>query len=262
MSDAFIDYVRAGAIARIVLTQPARLNAITFDMWASLPALVARAEADADTRVIVVEGAGDKAFSAGADISQFGEQRSAGEAARAYEAAVRVGLDALAGAQKPTVGSHPRSRLRRRPRARHVLRPEACVDGRALSHPRRAARHRVCVRKRRSARRACRSRRCGRPAAHGPHDERERGGTAGRSDKAWPADAFEAERARLHRRHCSQRAFDSARVETRSRRMPQAAGRARSRRMDELVDACMGSADYLEGQAAFREKREPRFRGA
>ena len=33
-------------------------------------------------------------------------------------------------------------------------------------------------------------------------------------------------------------------------------------RMSELVDACMGSADYLEGQAAFREKREPRLCGA
>ena len=31
--------------------------------------------------------------------------------------------------------------------------------------------------------------------------------------------------------------------------------------VDELVEACFRSDDYLEGQAAFGEKREPRFRG-
>ena len=31
--------------------------------------------------------------------------------------------------------------------------------------------------------------------------------------------------------------------------------------VDELVEGCFRSADYLEGQAAFTEKREPRFRG-
>ena len=69
MSEAMVEYRREGAIARLVLTQPSKLNAITFDMWASLPALVAAAQDDAQTRVIVVEGAGGKAFSAGADIS-------------------------------------------------------------------------------------------------------------------------------------------------------------------------------------------------
>ena len=262
MSDAFIDYVRAGAIARIVLTQPARLNAITFDMWASLPALVARAEADADTRVIVVEGAGDKAFSAGADISQFGEQRSAGEAARAYEAAVRVGLDALAGARKPTAA------LIRGLAFGGGLALALCCDLRLASTD---ARFRIPA-ARLGIGYAFASvealvARVGLDAAadllltartmNGSEAER-----LGVLTKAWPAGAFEAEArdyiaAIAANAPLTLHALKRALVEC--RKPPGERDRAR---MDELVDACMGSADYIEGQAAFREKREPRFRGA
>lgn len=103
MSEARIDYEVRDGVARLTLHQPQKLNAMSFDMWAALPALVARAVADEAVRAIAVEGAGEKAFCSGADISQFGEKRSSEEAVAAYEDAVRGGLAALAEAQKPTL---------------------------------------------------------------------------------------------------------------------------------------------------------------
>lgn len=89
-------------IAWIVADNAARMNAWTSAMWASLPALVAAAEADDEARVIVLRGAGEKAFSAGADISEFDDKRS-GAAARQYDDLNHAAFAALTGAGKPTI---------------------------------------------------------------------------------------------------------------------------------------------------------------
>ncbi|MDB5595177.1 MAG: enoyl-CoA hydratase [Hyphomicrobiales bacterium] len=101
--DARITYALENGLARLTIDQPARLNAMSFDMWSSLPGLVARAEADPAVRAIVVAGGGDRAFCSGADISQFGEKRSGEGAVAAYDTAVSAGLAALAGGAKPSV---------------------------------------------------------------------------------------------------------------------------------------------------------------
>jgi enoyl-CoA hydratase/carnithine racemase len=98
-----IRYEAKDGVALLVIDQPAKMNAMTFDMWSSLPGLVARAEADDAVRVIAITGAGDRAFCAGADISQFGEKRSDGDAVDAYDRAVAAGNEALSRAAKPTV---------------------------------------------------------------------------------------------------------------------------------------------------------------
>lgn len=103
MSEARIDVQSDGGVCRIVLNQPAKLNAMNFDMWSALPAALARAEQDSAIRIITLEGAGDKAFCAGADISQFGDKRTGAEATRAYDAAVAAGMQAVQNASKPTV---------------------------------------------------------------------------------------------------------------------------------------------------------------
>lgn len=103
MTQPSVRYETAHGIATLTIDQPARMNAMTFDMWASVPGLVKRAEDDRSVRVIVVTGAGDKAFCAGADISQFGERRTGEEAVRAYDRAVAAGMAALHDAAKPTV---------------------------------------------------------------------------------------------------------------------------------------------------------------
>ncbi len=91
-----------GPVAWITIDNPARLNAFTRDMWAAVPGHIAAAEADEAVRVIVITGAGTKAFSAGADISEFGANRT-GEAARAYDEINDAAYQAILAARKPTV---------------------------------------------------------------------------------------------------------------------------------------------------------------
>lgn len=93
---------RDGGIAYLVLDNPARLNALTSAMWAAVPRLLAEAQADESVRVIVLRGAGGKAFSAGADISEFESART-GDAVKAYDALNHGAFEALLGTAKPTI---------------------------------------------------------------------------------------------------------------------------------------------------------------
>lgn len=98
-----IDFRAEAGIATLTIDAPERLNALSLAMWASLPDLVARADRDASVRVIAVTGAGTKAFSAGADISRFAQERGNGAAAAHYDDIVAIAETALAHAAKPTV---------------------------------------------------------------------------------------------------------------------------------------------------------------
>ncbi len=95
-------YAKDGAIAWITADNPARMNALTAAMWKALPEAVAAAVADPDVRVIVLRGAGEKAFSAGADISEFESART-GDAAKTYDALNDAAFNALTGCPKPTI---------------------------------------------------------------------------------------------------------------------------------------------------------------
>ncbi len=97
-----VAYAADGPVATLSLSNPARLNAMTAAMWAAIPGQVAKAEADPDIRVIVVRGAGERAFCAGADISEFASSRS-GSAAAHYNDLNHAAFAALEGASKPTV---------------------------------------------------------------------------------------------------------------------------------------------------------------
>ncbi len=81
---------------------PARLNALNAEMWGELPRLLATLEADPAIRVIVLRGSGDRAFSAGADISEFETART-GASASDYDALNHAAFAALEGANKPTI---------------------------------------------------------------------------------------------------------------------------------------------------------------
>lgn len=97
-----LDYRKEGNIAYLIADNPARMNAYTAGMWAEIPAAVARAVADPDVRVLVLRGAGSKAFSAGADISEFATART-GDAAKTYDALNDAAFNALIGCPKPVI---------------------------------------------------------------------------------------------------------------------------------------------------------------
>jgi enoyl-CoA hydratase/carnithine racemase len=93
---------RDGQIAFVVADNPTRMNALTAAMWQALPGLLAEAQADPEVRVIVLRGSGERAFSAGADISEFETARS-GDNAAAYDALNHAAFIALSGCTKPTI---------------------------------------------------------------------------------------------------------------------------------------------------------------
>ena len=62
---------RDGPIATVALNNPARLNALNKPMWVALGAAMHELSADDTLRCVVLRGAGDKAFAAGADIAEF-----------------------------------------------------------------------------------------------------------------------------------------------------------------------------------------------
>lgn len=97
-----LEFDADGAVARLRFARPAKKNAVTYDMWAAIPDFVAQVEADPGTRVLRLEGMGAD-FSAGADISEFGELRSSAAGAARYDAVVEAAVRALDEMTKPSI---------------------------------------------------------------------------------------------------------------------------------------------------------------
>ena len=94
---------KADGIGYLILNQPEKRNAIGFDMWRGIGDVMEEFAAADDVRVVVLSGAGGKAFSAGADISEFKEHRSTPEGRRAYDHAMRRAFDRLVNHPKLTI---------------------------------------------------------------------------------------------------------------------------------------------------------------
>jgi enoyl-CoA hydratase/carnithine racemase len=89
----------AGSVGRIVFSNSRKRNALTFEMWRDLPAAIASLDADDTIRVLVLEGGGSD-FTAGADISEFtNDPVKLAEFDRAVEAA----YDAAPACSKPVI---------------------------------------------------------------------------------------------------------------------------------------------------------------
>lgn len=92
-----------GAIGWITFNNPARRNAVSMAMWEALGDIVGNYAADDAIRVIVLKGAGDKAFVSGADISEFEEKRSSPKTTKAYHEVSGKANEALRHVGKPTI---------------------------------------------------------------------------------------------------------------------------------------------------------------
>ena len=90
-------------VGLLTFNQPEKRNAMSVEMWDGLAAILEGWGEDDAVRVVVMTGAGDKAFVSGADISQFGERRGSAEAQREYDAQVSAGRAQLAGFAKPLI---------------------------------------------------------------------------------------------------------------------------------------------------------------
>jgi enoyl-CoA hydratase/carnithine racemase len=259
-SDRLLVHAGAG-VARITFNNPEKRNALSQEMRAALARGLRELQADPDVRVIVLTGAGDRAFASGADISEFGEQRTSPEARAGFDRASTVLAEAWAEVGKPVIA---------------MIRGY-CIGGGLLT----ALQADIRI--------AAEGSTFGVPAARlglgygfggvkvlvdlvGPSwtseilfsarrltaDEALRIGLVNR---VVPSERLEAEVAELAGQIQANAPLTVAACRAAIREAVRDPDRRDLGRVAALVEACFASEDYLEGQRAFREKRPPRFSG-
>ncbi|MGB3556783.1 MAG: enoyl-CoA hydratase [Jannaschia sp.] len=254
-----VTLTRSGRRVSIVLANPGKLNAMRLAMWEALGDVCERLAGEDDLGVVTVEGQGDRAFVAGADISEFGEMRADAASAERYNSAVARAEDALEMLPVPVValirgycvGGGLALALRcdlrlARDDSRFAITPARLglgygFDG--VAALRRRLGHAVTADLLFSGRKL------------GAEEALDKG----ICDRVIPAEAFEAETGAYvetleGNAPLTLRAVKAALVEL-DRPAPD------RDRVDAMVAACFDSADYREGQRAFAEKRKPRFEG-
>ena len=94
---------RDGAIATVTLNSPQRLNALSRPAWQRLGEVMRELSADDSLRCVVLRGAGDKAFAAGADIAEFAAERADSRQAKAYGNLIHETMQSVGRSRHPTV---------------------------------------------------------------------------------------------------------------------------------------------------------------
>ncbi len=92
-----------GNVGYVIFNNPERRNAMSLEMWEATTRLMDAYAKDDSIRVVVLTGAGDKAFVAGADISKFGDERASEEGVRKYNDAVEAAYASVHEFPKPTI---------------------------------------------------------------------------------------------------------------------------------------------------------------
>jgi enoyl-CoA hydratase/carnithine racemase len=248
-----------GPVGYLILDRPERRNALSFDMWKSVTRLIGELSADTAVRVIVLRGAGDLPFCAGADISEFETVRASSEGARAYEEANVVAFDAIAACPKPTiamirsfcmgggVGLAAACDLRVASLSAEFAIPPGKLG---LAYPPSAIRYIV------AAIGASHAKDLLYTARRVKADEAEK---LGFINRLVAEDALESEVEKL-----ASTIAENAPLSLRAGKLAinYASGYSNDvSAVKAAADRCFDSADYREGRGAFLEKRKPQFRG-
>ncbi len=94
-----------GRVGTMIFNNPERHNAVSFDMWQAAARILDDFAKDDDVRVVVLTGAGGKAFVSGADISKFEDERATREAVERYNIAVERIYSSIYTFPKPTIAA-------------------------------------------------------------------------------------------------------------------------------------------------------------
>jgi enoyl-CoA hydratase/carnithine racemase len=259
-TDRMVAYVADG-IGWVVYNNPERHNAMTFDMQAAVPRILDALATDPEVRVVVVRGAGQKAFVSGADISEFADKRTAADARAAYDEVLNAAWTAWRRIDKPVIA---------------MIRG-FCIGGGLLTAMK--ADIRIAAE---GSEFAVPAARLGLGLAYdsvaelvsivGPGWAAELAFSAHRIDAAEalriglvnhvvPDAELEARVRDLAGRIAANAPLTLRQVKVALREVRSAPAAQDVEAVQRLVDACYRSEDYREGQAAFAEKRHPRFRG-
>jgi len=94
---------KEGSVGYLTFNNPERHNAVSLEMWEAASGFLEDFKNDKAIRVVVLTGAGGKAFVSGADISKFESERSSKEAIDRYNVAVDKANAAVYDFPKPTI---------------------------------------------------------------------------------------------------------------------------------------------------------------
>jgi enoyl-CoA hydratase/carnithine racemase len=94
---------KEGGVGYMTFNNPERHNAVSLEMWEAASGILEEFKSDNNVRVVVLSGAGGKAFVSGADISKFESERSSQEAIERYNVAVDKANTAVYEFPKPTI---------------------------------------------------------------------------------------------------------------------------------------------------------------
>lgn len=92
-----------GVVGRIIFNQPEKRNAVSLEMWQKVESVLDIWRDDDAVRVLILSGAGGKAFVSGADISKFESERASEEAVTHYNATTKRVYDKVASFPKPVI---------------------------------------------------------------------------------------------------------------------------------------------------------------
>ena len=94
---------KEGGVGYVIFNNPERHNAVSLEMWAATRDILDDFRSDDSVRVVVLTGAGGKAFVSGADISKFGNERSTAEGVAKYNATTEQAFSGVHDFPKPTI---------------------------------------------------------------------------------------------------------------------------------------------------------------
>ena len=101
-TDKILAQVR-GATGHVIFNNPERHNAVSLEMWDAVEEALSAFAEDDRVRVVVLSGAGGKAFVSGADISKFEKERGSKEATEHYNARIKLVYTLIENYPKPTI---------------------------------------------------------------------------------------------------------------------------------------------------------------
>ncbi len=92
-----------GAAGHIIFNNPERHNAVSLEMWDAVEVALDAFMVNDDVRIVILSGAGGKAFVSGADISKFEKERGSKDATDHYNARLKIVYDTIEKYPKPTI---------------------------------------------------------------------------------------------------------------------------------------------------------------